>query len=75
MPALLTTATPARVDDPKWPGAGIGVALVKEGSQGAEEAADVREYAERTTNKDDAPAEAFGSLADKLRGALKPREK
>ena len=33
------------------------------------------EYVARTTNKDDAPAEAFGSLADKLRGALKPREK
>src|SRR6478752_8559412 len=28
MPALLTSATPARVDGPKWPGAGIGVALV-----------------------------------------------
>ena len=37
----------------------------------AQEAAEVREYAER---EDAAPAEAFGSLADKLRGALKPRE-
>jgi small subunit ribosomal protein S1 len=38
----------------------------------AQEAAEVREYAERG---DAAPAEGFGSLADKLRGALKPREK
>jgi small subunit ribosomal protein S1 len=36
------------------------------------EAEEVREYAER---EDAASAEAFGSLADKLRGALKPREK
>ena len=39
--------------------------------QASNEAAEVREYAER----DAAPAESFGSLADKLRGALKPREK
>jgi small subunit ribosomal protein S1 len=38
----------------------------------AEEAAEVREYADRG---DAAPAEGFGSLADKLRSALKPREK
>ncbi len=38
----------------------------------AREVEEVREYAER---KDVAPAEGFGSLADKLRGALKPREK
>jgi small subunit ribosomal protein S1 len=38
----------------------------------AQEAAEVREYSERG---DVAPAEGFGSLADKLRGALKPREK
>jgi hypothetical protein len=63
----------------------IGVALVPEGSAraggvaasqpeilDAQEAAEVREYAER---EDAAPAEGFGSLADKLRGALKPREK
>jgi len=37
----------------------------------AHEAEEVREYAERA---DAAPAEGFGSLADKLRGALKPRE-
>ena len=38
----------------------------------AREAAEVREYTERA---DAAPAEGFGSLADKLRGALTPREK
>ena len=37
----------------------------------AHEAAEVREYSER---EDVAPAEGFGSLADKLRGALKPRD-
>ena len=36
----------------------------------AREAAEVREYTERENT---APAESFGSLADKLRGALKPR--
>jgi hypothetical protein len=47
----------------------IGVAFVEEGSS---KSADVREYLDRA----DAPkAEGFGSLADKLRGALKPREK
>jgi len=38
----------------------------------AQEAAEVREYAER---EDTAAPERFGSLADKLKGALKPREK
>jgi small subunit ribosomal protein S1 len=38
----------------------------------AREADEVREYSER---EGAAPAEGFGSLADKLRGALKPREK
>jgi small subunit ribosomal protein S1 len=38
----------------------------------AHEVAQVREYTER---EDIASAEGFGSLADKLRGALKPREK
>ena len=38
----------------------------------AREADEVREYAERA---DAAPSEGFGSLAEKLRGALKPREK
>ena len=36
----------------------------------AQEAAEVREYGER---EDKGSFEAFGSLADKLRGALKPR--
>jgi small subunit ribosomal protein S1 len=57
----------------------IGVALVPEGSArpggtavlDAQEAAEAREYGERG---DAAPAEGFGSLADKLRSALKPRE-
>ena len=38
----------------------------------AREAEDVRDYAERA---DAASPEGFGTLADKLRGALKPREK
>jgi hypothetical protein len=45
----------------------IGVSLVPEGSA---RSADVREYAERAGG---AP-EGFGSLADKLRGALEPRD-
>jgi ribosomal protein S1 len=39
---------------------------------GAREAEEVREYTERA---DVAPPEGFGSLADKLRGALKSRDK
>jgi small subunit ribosomal protein S1 len=54
----------------------IGLALVPGGPDRSEldapEAEEVPEYAER---EDAAPKEAFGSLADKLRGALKPREK
>ena len=50
----------------------IGVALVEEGSARAAAAEDLREYTER---KAEAPAEGFGSLAEKLRGALKPRER
>ena len=38
----------------------------------AHEAQEVRAYAER---EDAAPSEGFGSLADKLRGALTPRPK
>lgn len=50
----------------------IGVALVLEGSARAGgTAAEAREDAERG---DAAPAERFGSLADKLRSALRPRE-
>jgi ribosomal protein S1 len=57
----------------------IGVALVEEGStralradsiagvQHVRDTEDVQEYSER---RDVAPTEAFGSLADKLRGAL-----
>jgi small subunit ribosomal protein S1 len=45
----------------------IGLTLVEEGS-----ADEVREDTERV---DVMPTETFGSLADKLRGALKPREK
>jgi len=45
----------------------IGVAPVTD----AQETEAVREYAER---QDTAPAPAFGSLADKLRGALEPRK-
>ena len=56
----------------------IGVALVPEGSTrgkavlDAHEAVDVRDYDQRGAA---APTEGFGSLADKLRGALKPRDK
>ncbi len=42
------------------------------GIQKMREADEVREYTERT---DAAPTEGFGSLADKLRGALGPRQK
>ena len=38
----------------------------------AKEKDEVREYTER---KSDAPVESFGSLADKLRGAMRPKEK
>jgi len=51
----------------------IGLALVHEGRRGAaREAEDVREYAERPESE---PGKAFGSLADKLRDAMKPRQK
>jgi small subunit ribosomal protein S1 len=40
--------------------------------QDAQEAAEVREYTER---EESAAPERFGSLADKLRGAMQPREK
>jgi small subunit ribosomal protein S1 len=46
----------------------IGVALLPEGSA---RSAEVREYAERA----DGSPEGFGSLADKLRGALEPRKR
>ena len=50
----------------------IGVALVPEGSARAGATDDLET---EDAAKDAAPAEAFGSLAEKLRGALKPREK
>ncbi len=53
----------------------IGVALVEEGSsraRTAQESAEMREYTER---EDAASTDGFGSLADKLRGALKPRDR
>ena len=60
----------------------IGVALVEEGSSrsraavnaggAAQEAPDDRDD---TAREDAAKAQSFGSLADKLRGALAPREK
>jgi small subunit ribosomal protein S1 len=56
------------VDDPP----GRRIRLSAKAVLAAHEAAEVREYAER---EDAAPSEGFGSLADKLRGALKPREK
>jgi small subunit ribosomal protein S1 len=51
----------------------IGVAPIEEGSSRArtvQESAEMREYTER---EDAASTEGFGSLADKFRGALKPR--
>jgi len=58
----------------------IGVALVQNkstrngvaGSSSSEDAEDLRAYTERQAT---APAESFGSLADKLRGALTPQKK
>jgi small subunit ribosomal protein S1 len=55
----------------------IGVALVPEGSTRAAGTLDAREAEELrddTQRANAAPEEGFGSLADKLRGALKPRE-
>ena len=52
--------------------AGRRIRLSVKAVQDAREADEVREYAERD---DAAPAPGFGSLADQLRGALKPREK
>jgi small subunit ribosomal protein S1 len=49
---------------------GRRIRLSRKAVLAAREAAEVREYAER---EQAAPTEAFGSLADKLRGALKPR--
>jgi small subunit ribosomal protein S1 len=54
------------------PPPGRKIRLSVKAVQAAAEAAEVREYAERP---DAAPAQGFGSLADKLRGALTPRQK
>jgi small subunit ribosomal protein S1 len=56
----------------------LGVALVPEGSSRGMMAAaahETEEPREPTEHTDAAPVEGFGSLADKLRGALRPREK
>jgi small subunit ribosomal protein S1 len=50
----------------------IAVTLLPNAVRDAAEADELRQYSEREAA---APAEAFGSLADKLRGALKPRPK
>jgi len=52
--------------------AGRRIRLSVKAIQDAREADEVREYAEREGS---APAQGFGSLADKLRGALTPRDK
>jgi small subunit ribosomal protein S1 len=54
------------------PPPGRRIRLSVKAVQAAAEAAEVREYKERP---DAAPAQGLGSLADKLRGALTPRQK
>jgi small subunit ribosomal protein S1 len=54
------------------PPPGRRIRLSVKAVQTASEAAEVREYRERP---DAAPAQGLGSLADKLRGALTPRQK
>jgi small subunit ribosomal protein S1 len=54
------------------PPPGRRIRLSAKAVQAAREAAEVREYSERP---DAAPAQGLGSLADKLRGALSPRQK
>ena len=51
----------------------IGVALVPEGTTTASLAADAAEQAEATSRATATQVAGFGSLADKLRDALKPR--
>ena len=50
---------------------GRRIRLSHKAVQDAQEAEELREYTER---EDSAPAEAFGSFGDKLRGVLSPRE-
>jgi ribosomal protein S1 len=54
------------------PPPGRRIRLSVKAVQAAGEAEEVRAYSERS---DAAPSEGFGSLADKLRGALTPRRK
>jgi small subunit ribosomal protein S1 len=49
----------------------IGVTVLEEGSLGAEERRELRDYAEQ---QNQAQAEGFGSLADKLRAVIRPPE-
>jgi small subunit ribosomal protein S1 len=49
----------------------IGVRVLEEGSLSAEEKRELRDYAEQ---QNQAQAEGFGSLADKLRAAIRPPE-
>ena len=51
---------------------GRRIRLSRKAVQDAQDAEELREYAERT---DASPAEGFGSLGDKIRGALGTREK
>jgi small subunit ribosomal protein S1 len=51
---------------------GRRIRLSAKAVRAAQEAEEVRDYAERA---DAAPSERFGSMADKLRGALRPRER
>ena len=50
---------------------GRRIRLSAKAIQDARESDEVREYAERA---DATQSESFGSLADKLRGALKPKD-
>ncbi len=52
--------------------AGKRIRVSRKAVQDAQEAEELREYTART---DAAPTEAFGSLADKLRGAFEPRKR
>jgi hypothetical protein len=56
----------------------IGIALVEEGSaraRGVAPGVAAQDEGESAEREDVPSVEGFGSLADKLRGALKPREK
>jgi len=53
----------------------IGVTLVPEGSSRARVAYEAEDVRADDAGENPAPAESFGSLADKLRGALEPKRK